>query len=43
MESGEKQLHKSSLESQCKSPVLTDHWNWIVVPTDPMKTVTTLH
>jgi hypothetical protein len=42
MESGENQLHKSSLESQCKSPVSTDHRNWIVVPTDPTKSVTTL-
>jgi hypothetical protein len=29
MESGENRLHKSSLESQCKSSVLTDHRNWI--------------
>jgi len=42
MESGENQLHKSSLESQCKSPVSTDHRNWIVVATDPTKSVTTL-
>jgi hypothetical protein len=42
MESGENQLHKSSLESECKSPVSTDHRNWIVVPTDPTKSITTL-
>jgi hypothetical protein len=43
MESGENQLHKSSLESQCKSPVSTDHRNWIVVPSDPTKSVTTIN
>jgi hypothetical protein len=29
MESGENRLHQSSLESQRKSSVLTDHRNWI--------------